>query len=500
MITKTIPTVHRFIPFTAVLLCASVFALPSIAFADTTYTLYDTGWSGATLTNVQGIDNADFYANGDFRVPHYSAITHIAYITSTTTPQQIHGNSDWSIAYSWGFAGSATSHYQPGPGSGAGPTYTAVDELNGVGSTASGLAGVAPVGDYLISFPGGNIANVETYCFVSWDGVSVDTSDCATPPGGVVDPCDMGDTRICGFTPENNDILTGPDIDFTLDYWISSDDLGGFLGNVSDVVVKLHNIDQNVLLLGSLSPNDIVLYDAVATSSGAFHFSTTTPLADGNYRIEASIKRKTLFDWITIPFSSVNQTISKQFIVGAPTLIGNLTQNGFNILNGTLASTSATSSIALVARCNPLGSFDVVSCLAGLFIPDSGQVNATIQGMKDGILTRLPWGYFTRFAQILTTTATSSLPTFTAEVAQNDASDTTTLSFDPGDMIAGGGALVDSIHDPYNNKTIKDIFSPIVQLVVALMVLFEIVSDLTGSHKNVGPSSPGDVASKRRRV
>lgn len=351
-------------------------------------------------------------------------------------------------------------------------------------------------GNYFYFAYSGNVNGDTAVCFFTFDGTNIDTSDCGTPPTPP-DDCISGDTRICGFTPENGSVISGPSIDFTLDYYVNADDLTGPSAALSDVVIKLHNIDQNVLLLGFLSPGDKVLYDEVATSSGHMHFATTTDLGDGNYRLEASIRQKFFFNWFTVPLSRLNQTISKQFIVGEPTFIGNLTQNGFNILSGTLNGQSATSSIALVARCNPVGSFDMTLCLSGLFIPDANQIQVTIQGARDGILTRMPWGYVTRFVAIVGGSATTTLPTFTATVALNTASDTTEISFDPGDMFAGGAALAASIHSPYDSGvTFRSTFEPIIKLSMGIVVILTIMADIMSSHNH--PAEPSDV--RRRRV
>lgn len=290
-----------------------------------------------------------------------------------------------------------------------------------------------------------------------------------------------GLTHICGFTPENGTTVSGPIVDFTMTDYINPADIGGN----TYVKIKLHNIDQNVLLLGFLSPSDITLFDGIATTSGIFYFATSVPLGDGNYRLESSITESVPFlSWLGNPFGSYNQKLSKQFIVGEPTFIGNLSQNSFNILNGVYASTTATSSVALVARCNPLGSFDMTMCLAGLFVPDSQQIHATLEGARDGILIRAPWGYITRFVHIVSATTTESLPSYTATVALNNAEDTTELTFDPGDMVAGAGTLLDSIEDPYDHKSIKDVLQPMVQAGVAIAVVLTIISDIVGSHKH----------------
>ncbi len=293
-------------------------------------------------------------------------------------------------------------------------------------------------------------------------------------------------TRIVDFTPENGTTTANP-VTFSLHAYVNPDDIGTFIG----VRLTLHNIDQNVLLLGAFSPSDIYLLDGFdATSSGDFYFSTTTTVGEGNYRLNAILERSYLGGWILNPFSPINQNLSHQFVVGQPTFIGNMSQNGFNELNSIFASSTATSTAANAQKCNVLNvsQFDIVGCGAFLFVPGGDYLDISVQNLKNGVLTRLPWGYFTRMAAILNASTTAPLPSFTAVIqigpGNTNTPATTSLTFDPGDMIAGAGTLVDSIRDPINNKSVKDIFEPMVQLTVALAVLFTIVADLTGSHRH----------------
>jgi hypothetical protein len=301
--------------------------------------------------------------------------------------------------------------------------------------------------------------------------------------GGSVPPDTS--THIIDFTPADHATLTGPTINFTMHAYVNPDDIGTYIG----VKFTLHNIDQNVLLLSAFSPGDIYLLDGFnATTSGDFYFATTSPLADGNYRLEAQLERSYLGGWIINPFSPINQDISHQFIVGSSTFIGNMSQNGFSELQAIFASTTATSTTAVAQNCNPLGSFDVVKCGAFLFIPGGDYLDTTLKGLKAGVLTRVPWGYLTRTYNIWTASATTSLPSFTASVRTGPGDDltpdVTTITIDPGDMIAGAGTLLDDTRDPIYNKNAKDVFGPLVQLVLAVSVIFTIIADLTGSHRH----------------
>lgn len=311
-------------------------------------------------------------------------------------------------------------------------------------------------------------------------------------------------THIIDFAPGNNATTTNP-VTFSLNAYVSPNDLGTFIG----VKFTLHNIDQNVLLLSAFSPSDIYLLDGFqATTSGNFNFSTTTIIGEGNYRLEAQIERSYLGGWFVNPFSPINEDISHQFIVCgvsdpacAGTFIGNLSQNGYNELNSIFASSTATTT-ASAANCNftSWNTFSLPKCGAYLLVPGGDYLNTTLKGLKDGVLTRVPWGYFTRAVAIFNTTATSSLPTFTATIqigpGDQSVATTTTLTFDPGDMIAGGGALLDSITDPIHGKTVKDVFEPLVQLSIAISVLFTIIADLTGSHRHHTDTAEGEKKKK----
>lgn len=292
-------------------------------------------------------------------------------------------------------------------------------------------------------------------------------------------------TRIISFSPPDNSTTTGPFVDFDFHAYINQDDLS----NVRGVKLSLDNIDQNVILLGFFSPNQIELVDEDATTSGDFYFSTTTTLGDGNYRLEACIERTYFNGWIFNPFSPIADCQSHQFIVGNATFIGNISQSMFTDTNNFLNGLTATSSEALASTCNPLsGNFEIRQCVTFLLIPDAQGLNNVITQAREGIFTRIPWGYFTRVVNIMTSSSTEALPSFTATIQIGPGDDmtpeTTSLTFDMGDIVSGGGELLDSIQDPIHGKTVKDIFYPFVQATLALGVIFTIVADISRTHQH----------------
>lgn len=289
-------------------------------------------------------------------------------------------------------------------------------------------------------------------------------------------------TRIVSFSPADMSTTSSP-VSFNLHAYVNEDDLTTLAG----IRVRLHNIDQNFLLFfGPLFGDDIYLLDHDIESAGDYYFSTSTPLDHGNYRIEACIDRTYLFGWIINNFSPVNDCQSHQFIVGSSTFLGNLSQNGFSEFDDFVNGLNATSSEALASSCNPLnGNFDIRTCALYMLVPSGDALNTIMTSLKEGILTRFPWGYPTRLVVILTGQNTASLPVFTAYIRTGETS-STTLSFDPADMLLGGASLVTSTVDPRSGQNARDIFEPMVLLMVALAVIFTISADVMGSHKHGG--------------
>lgn len=284
-------------------------------------------------------------------------------------------------------------------------------------------------------------------------------------------------TRIISFSPLDGSTVTSP-VTFELEAYINENDIG----TVQTIQLTFENIDQNVLLLGFLSPNQITFVDINVDNAGFFNYSTTTPIGDGNYRIEACIKRTFFglsdsFSLVNL-FSDISDCQSHQFIVGTSTFIGSVQSQIWGETNAFLEGLTATSSEALAASCNPISSaFDIRQCFVFLTVPDSASLSATMTNARDAILTRWPWGYATRFVQILTSPATSSLPTVSLPILTGTGQDTT-LTFDFGDMVAGGGSLLEQAHDPISGKSVREVFQPFVVLFFALLVVIIIVNDL----------------------
>lgn len=310
-------------------------------------------------------------------------------------------------------------------------------------------------------------------------------------------------TRIISVTPNNGVVIPASTstaetyVTFNITYYVSPADIGGLTSPY--IHVTMENIDQNVLL-STFSPNTLTVFDINATSSGHFSATTTVGLPKGNYRT-TSIMESYLASFY-IPFTQQYDKKYSQFIVGEGTFMGNASQNGFNALQALLGATTSTSTIDITADCGPLsGTFDFGKCLGDLFIPHGDYINNTIASFKDGVSKKFPWGYFTRIYEILSSTDAGGLPTFSPQITMgtNGHTSTTTLTFDMDDMLIGGANLVESIHDPYNNKTARDIFEPIIQLSINIGIILTIIVDLTGSHRHHVNQANADTGENKKR-
>lgn len=309
-------------------------------------------------------------------------------------------------------------------------------------------------------------------------------------------------TRLVDFTPADGETIPADTpFTFTLTAYVDGEDIGTYIG----VRFTLHNIDQNVLLLNRLSPSDFYILDGFdATTSGDFYYeSEEYVLPSGNYRLEAQLERSYLGGWVVNPFSPINDTQSHQFVVGSSTYLGNLSQNAFNDLQTFFASTSATTTEATSRSCNPLA-WNTELCLAYLLIPSAADISNTLLGLKDMVLVRVPWGYATRFAAILASTATTALPSYSVTLHLGAGSDetpaTSTLTFDPDDMLSGGIALAGSFTDPNTGMTAREMAEPMVRFFVAFMVVLVIALDLLKIGGTGGEERPErHVRSKGRR-
>ncbi len=287
-------------------------------------------------------------------------------------------------------------------------------------------------------------------------------------------------------TPLDNDILTGSNVTIGATWFISSDDIEKLTTAFSGPSEKIRVTAQITDLMDSTWSYKVIDY----VLPTGFEDSTSTLISfDGvtrnklvnnhDYAINYQITGSNYYN-IFGPIFTVSTTT--YFTVGSTTNSGNLRNY---VASTTQAKLAYLASGYSLNACNPFsGDWNIVDCILSLIKPDSYRFNRTLSELKDGFATRQPIGYVTRFISILSNNATSSLPSYTIQFDPSGPLASSTLTFNPQDMLDGGGNLLDSIQDPIHHMNFRDVFGNLIKMLVAFAVLFTIISDITKSHNH----------------
>jgi hypothetical protein len=280
--------------------------------------------------------------------------------------------------------------------------------------------------------------------------------------------------------------------DFEVTGYVNEDDFA----DGARVMIKLdRNTDQQAT--GALSAWDSAFGNKTyldIDSSGEFDVATSSdnlnldfPLRVGLYRArwEVQIPRFNVFGFGI--FYSTYVATSTRFTVATTTAIDNIQLDQEEYLEEIVDSlgdplASCQFSVFDTALDFSLGG-QVLQCMGGvlhwLFVPPEGTLENTVTQLKDGFLTRPPWGYFTRIVTAVTGGVEGTLPTLTADIPIGP-SDEITIEFDTDDIVDGAATLQDSFEAP-NGNSLRDIAEPIIQTIVGLLVLLFIYNDIVRS-------------------
>jgi hypothetical protein len=311
----------------------------------------------------------------------------------TTTPDLVEGSYDLTGGCAYSQNTSSSGAWDSGP----------------VAYLDTACSGVAMTGTYYLYFFGNRVSG-NIYNTIQGYDVLVN--------GEVINDFS---THIISISPENG-TTTGNTVNISLSAYVSPADLTTFSG----VRVTLHNIDQNVLLGSLISPYDIVFLDSVdLDTAGPYSFSSTTVLADGNYRLHAELLARGLGSLTHGNFGTFD-IVDSQFIVYEETFIGHISATSFSALQSIFGSTVGTSTLALSGTCNPFSGsistlfynteFNPISCLAFLLIPDAGLVYDSLSSFRTNVSTHFPLGYVTDLFSIFSTTTERGLPVIDATI------------------------------------------------------------------------------------
>lgn len=152
-----------------------------------------------------------------------------------------------------------------------------------------------------------------------------------------------------------------------------------------------------------------------------------------------------------------------------------------------LISTSTIADFKAACSWDWTTSFSLWDCLSGfvqfLFVPSSGQLATWFEDLREGFLTRVPFGYVTRFVAIVTSLDSVQPPPL--QYSFGTASPDVLQGLTDGDPVAFQvfdhfGELESAEADDGSGKNIWDIVMPYFETVVTLAVLAVILEDLLG--------------------
>lgn len=228
----------------------------------------------------------------------------------------------------------------------------------------------------------------------------------------------------------------------------------------------------------------------LATSSDSLNIDFPLRIGDYSARWEIQTPRFHLFGLDL--FYTTLAASSTTFTVATSTAIDRIVNDQTGYIQGILDSTSdplASCHFSLfdTALDLSLGSA-ALNCLGGIlhwmFILPPTVLSSTVNQLKDGFLTRVPVGYFTRVVSAISGGTAGTLPTVSADIPIPNSDGELTIAFNIDDIVQQAGDMQDSFVDPAGH-TAKQIIEPIIQLIVGLLVLMFIYNDLFASFRRL---------------
>lgn len=308
--------------------------------------------------------------------------------------------------------------------------------------------------------------------------------------GGVSEVLNNTSTRIYYLDPVYNETVASGSVSLEADSYVNSSDFS------SDMYLRLRYVRQQDLQQ-AVSNQDLLwtTIDFPTLSEGGsgalsdlynFISTSTTISNEGVYYYTAEIRKQSFISSILNWFGldsfydpALIVSTSSRFIVGQPTAFDNFVAS----TTEALVVNNATSTAQVSSDCNPL-SFSLVGCLDGLFgfqsVPD-----AFLQ-MRDTFLVYAPFGYLTRFAEILSDPATTTLPSLSYTFPSSAPAflSNAEFTFNPWQYFyVDGSPLKDEIvANDGSGDNIWDIMEPIISILVYLTLIFMVVNDLIKIH------------------
>jgi len=170
-----------------------------------------------------------------------------------------------------------------------------------------------------------------------------------------------------------------------------------------------------------------------------------------------------------------------------PNFSFDLTSLILNSVGTTTVGVSGQSLGSSLATCNPVlfSTFDILKCMAGLFFLDTDQVSSLSNNLSNTLLHRFPVGYITRLVNILSGSATTTLPDIVLHMpASSPIGAGTSTLFSMDDGLNGAQAILATVAVSDSGGSIWSILDPVLTMLLTLILAMMVFHDITGVHKH----------------
>jgi len=320
------------------------------------------------------------------------------------------------------------------------------------------------------------------YCFDDDAVYDVCTDGQFTILNGTIEE-DLTATRIIRTDPENDQLIATSSLPYMLevDYFLSDFDYENY-GDDDFLRVRYKNNTTSIVFSGIHAISAVtdpweVTYEQEIVGFGYQTFSTTTsPQEVGRYTLEAQIVRPS-FSLLGFTFGeTIMARFTDSFIVGTSTQYDRIKDQ----TNSELEALGLSGVESVCA--DDLSLLNPISFAICLFAFDGEGLAQVFINAREGFMTRVPFGYVNRTYDILTSSATSSLPTISYTFSEGPLQGAN-VAFNPWQyMYVDGAPLKDGIVSNNGGENIWEIVEPFYEIVVYLTLALLVFRKLTGVH------------------
>lgn len=218
--------------------------------------------------------------------------------------------------------------------------------------------------------------------------------------------------------------------------------------------------------------------------------ATTSILRTGQYSYRVQIRdpsiTQTILSWFSLGDSFDTGLLvgtSTQFIVVERTFLDQFIEDMASTTTAVLGNPGDLATD--LSACNPL-SFEAVKCFTALFMPSQFQVEHLVTQLNESVFRKAPFGYVTRLVEIMTSSATTSLPVISYTFGDESPLSGEELSFDFSETVNEAGVILSTtlVSDREDEQSIWDIFMPFWVVIVYITLFIMILHDLTGIYNH----------------